>query len=129
MENDVIPEDARQFLLLNIDSIAQWEGLLLLREHPKKKWDPHTASRSLYVSEQATEELLAGLAARMLVEVVKSPDGPLYRYRPASAELDKMVGRVAELYRRYLIPITHIIHSKSKNRVQEFANAFRIRKD
>ena len=40
-----------------------------------------------------------------------------------------MVERVAVLYRQCLIPITNLIHSKAKSRMQEFADAFKIRKD
>jgi hypothetical protein len=41
-----------------------------------------------------------------------------------------MTGRAVELYSRQLVPVTHLIHSKPRPaRVQEFAEAFRLRKD
>ena len=40
-----------------------------------------------------------------------------------------MVGQVADLYSRYLVPVTNLIHTKKTSRIQEFADAFRIRKD
>ena len=121
----VIPNDARQFLLRNIDSVAQWEGLLWLRGHPDKAWDAGVVARHLYISEEETAALLASLVERQILAV---DEGRLYRYRPEAPEMDALIGQCADLYRQYLIPVTKIIHSKPK-RVQAFADAFRIRKD
>ncbi len=125
MTDSVIPNDARQFLLRNIDSVAQWEGLLWLRGHADTAWDAAAVARHLYISESETAVLLNGLVER---GIVAAEDGGLYRYKPARPETDVLVGSCADLYRQYLIPVTKIIHSKP-SRVQAFADAFRIRKD
>lgn len=125
MTDGVIPDDARQFLLRTIDSVAQWEGLLLLRGQPDTSWDAAAVARHLYISENETVILLKGLAER---HVLAEESGHVFRYNPATPELDMLIGRCADLYRQYLIPVTKIIHSKPK-RVQAFADAFRIRKD
>jgi len=129
MSDGVIPADARQFLLTSIDSIAQLEGLLWLRAHAGQGWDAATLARHLYVTGTEAAALLAPLAARGLVAVEESS----YSYRPATAELDAMVAQIAELYRKYLIPVTNLIHAKpkesGKSRIEAFANAFRLRKD
>ena len=72
--------------------------------------------------------MLLGLNAQGFVQV-KTAEPPVYRYQPVSAELDQIMGRVAEFYAKHLVPITNLIHSKPKPRVQEFAEAFRFRKD
>jgi hypothetical protein len=36
---------------------------------------------------------------------------------------------LADVYARYLVPVTNLIHAKPKSRVQEFADAFKLRKD
>lgn len=125
MNESVIPEDARQFLLRNIDSIAQWEGVLLLRADPGRTWDAADAARHLYISEAEAGDALARLAARGMLAL----SGDAYHYAPATPDMAAMIDVVANLYSRYLIAVTHIIHSRPKSRVQEFANAFRIRKD
>lgn len=128
MTDIVIPEDVKQFLLKNIDSIAQWESLLLMRANPQKEWSAAMLAQNIYTSEQEMAHLLAQLVARdMLVAVGTQPI--LYRYQSKPPALEQMIGRAAELYKQYLIPITHIIHSKPKNHMQEFADAFKIRKD
>lgn len=123
-----IPEDARQFLLKTIDSIAQWEGLLLLRAHPGEAWDAASIAGHLYIGEAETVFLMARLAEHRIVAAVETPDGARYAYRPPS-ELAATIDHVAQLYKDYLIPVTRIIHAKPRNRMQAFANAFRIRKD
>jgi len=130
MTDGVIPEDIRQFLLKNIDSIAQWEGLLLLRGQFGTACDAGVIARNLYIPDQDVAPLLAPLAARHIVETSDIDDRTHYRYAPETAELDETIGRAADFYKQYLIPITHFIHAKpAPSRVQEFANAFRIRKD
>ena len=125
MNDGVTPEDARQFLLRHIESIAQWEGLLLLRAAPARTWTAAEAARHLYIGEDEAAGLLARLAGHDMLSAGASG----YAYAPATPELAAMIDTVADLYSRYLIAVTHIIHSRPKSRVQEFANAFRIRKD
>lgn len=130
MTDDVIPEDVRQFVLHNIDSIAQWEGLLLLRAEPSAAWGVDTIARRLYISEEEVIKLLEQLQARGFLAAEKRETTHFYRYQPKNQELDEMVCRLAELYARYLVPITHLIHSKPKrSKIQKFADAFRLRKD
>jgi hypothetical protein len=129
MTNGAIPEEVKQFLLKNIDSIAQWEGLLLLRAEPRKARDVKSVARDLYITEQEAFSLLSQLVTRGILIVAEPQSSALYQYQPNSPELDKIIGLTADLYRRSVIPITHIIHTKSKNRVQEFADAFKITKD
>lgn len=125
---DVIPGDAKQFILKNIDSIAQWEGLLLMRASPDKRWDANTFARDLYIAPDEAARLLRQLHGQGFLEADAS-SSDLYRYHPSDPESDAMIARVAELYALYLIPITRLIHAKPKTRIQEFADAFRIRKD
>ena len=49
--------------------------------------------------------------------------------RVAHVGRDHLSLRVAELYARYLIPVTQLIHAKPLTRVQEFADAFKLKKD
>ncbi len=120
-----IPEDVRQFILEHIDSIAQLEGLLLLRSEASSQYSAVQISRRLYISEAEAEHLLNQLEASGLL--VK--EGILFSYKPRLEALEQKVKELSEAYSRYLVPVTHLVHSKSKLKVQEFANAFRIRKD
>lgn len=126
MTDGAIPDDIRQFLLKAIDSIAQWEAVLFLRAHAGTAMDISAIAGHLYISEADATPLLSALARR---GIVKAAPDHCFAYAPKTEDLDALIGRAADLYRQYLIPVTNIIHSKPRSRVQEFANAFRIRKD
>lgn len=129
MADDVIPDNIKQFVLKNIDSIAELEGLLMFKSHPQKEWTRETLARSLYINEPQAALLLARLLEQGFIAVKGSEESPYYQYQPVSSEWGDRVEQLAELYKKYLVPITNLIHSKSKSRVQKFADAFRIRKD
>jgi protein tyrosine phosphatase (PTP) superfamily phosphohydrolase (DUF442 family) len=125
--SELIPADVRTFLLQHIDSIAQLEALLLLRSAPTCLWSAETVAKRLYISTQEAAMVLERLAEESFVTM--SQDVPnTYQYQPASDELAHMVDRIAVLYAQYLIPVTNLIHAKPRNRVQEFADAFKLRK-
>jgi hypothetical protein len=127
MGEALIPDDVREFLLQHIDSIAQLEALLLLRADPSGAWNAETIAKRLYITPQEASVVLERLAADSFLTMPPDlSDG--YRYQPASGELATMVDRIAVLYTKYLVPVTHLIHSKPRTRVQEFANAFKLRR-
>ena len=51
-----------------------------------------------------------------------------YSLGPRIVELERLVDQLAALYARHLIPVTDLIHSMRKTRVQAFADAFKVRK-
>ena len=128
MADDVIPDEIKQFILNNIDSIAQLEALLLLRKDSQLDWTIDAVAKGLYISEQETSILLRHLCAGgFLITTAEKPTA--YRYHTNFDELGQMVDRLAELYSKYLIPVTNLIHSKPQTRVREFADAFKLRKE
>lgn len=128
MNRDSIPNDVKQFILERIESVAYLEALLLLRSKPEALWSSGAVANRLYIDQKQTAELLARLDADGFVTLA-GEDGPVYRYQPATAHLQQMMDSLAEFYGKHLVPITNLIHSKPKNRVQEFADAFRLRRD
>jgi hypothetical protein len=128
MNHELIPHDVRQFILDKIDSVAYLEALLLLRSKRQEPWSCEAVANRLYINQKQTAELLARLHADGFVTVAEENE-PVYRYQPSTTQLQHMVDSLAELYAKHLVPITNLIHSKPKTRVQEFADAFRIRKD
>ena len=126
--SSVIPAEIARFLEERIDSVAELEGLLLMRRDPEMKWDARTLAGRLYVAESETEELLSRLCQNGLV----APEGRetvRYCYAPVSPDIRALVDRVVELYSRHLVPVAKFLHSKSRPRVQGFADAFKLRKD
>jgi hypothetical protein len=112
MSESPFASDVRRFILINIDSIAQLEALLLLCANPAEKWDVATLAKRLYISEQETSKLLASLYDLGLTAI--SGDDPIrYTYQPASDDLARMVDRLADVYAKHLVPVTNLVHSKS----------------
>lgn len=129
MTETSIPEDVKQFMLQHIDSIAQWEALLLLRTDPSVYWHAETVARRLYISLEEAESILNTLATQGFLRTAPGSSPVTYHYEPKSSELEPMVARLVTLYARYLVPMTQLIHAKSKSKVQKFADAFWLRKD
>ena len=127
MGETLIPDEVRAFLLQHIDSIAQLEALLLLRADPTCVWRAETLAKRLYITTQEATVVLERLAVDNFLTTPQDLPGS-YQYHPASSELADMVDRIAILYAKYLIPVTNLIHAKPRSRVQEFADAFKLRK-
>jgi hypothetical protein len=124
----LIPDDVARFIIEKIDSVAQIEALLLLRDNSQQQWDVAAVAKRLYIDDEQASAVLTRLRDEQLV-VTDSDQSPAYRYKPRSLTLSQMVDRVAEIYWKHLVPVTNLIHSKPKSRVQEFADAFKFRKD
>jgi hypothetical protein len=120
-----VPEPARRLIIEAIDSVAELEALLLLRETPNQRWTVEAAGARLYVDRAVAEAALAALARRGFLD--ETPEG--FLYQPTSSELAEGVTTLAQAYSDSLIAVTHLIHSKPSSSVQDFARAFRFRKD
>ena len=128
MDEKFIPDDIAQFVIEKIDSVAELEALLLLRREPNRKWTPDEISRRLYLTAREAFEILVGLSTKGLV-LYKAGASGWYEYEPGTADLGRLVDRLCETYAKLIVPVTNLIHGKSKKRVQEFADAFKLRKD
>jgi hypothetical protein len=115
----------RRLILEAIDSVPELEALLLLRDTPGKSWTPDTASARLYVSKTVAAYTLDVLSKRGFLE--EKPDG--FMYRPFTPALAEAVDALARTYAASLVPVTQLIHTKPGPSVQDFARAFRLRKD
>jgi hypothetical protein len=122
-----IPTDIERFIVASIDSVAEIEALLLMRHTTPQLWDAESLARRLYIDASQTAETLKQLATKKLV--VESQTDGAYRYEPQTDELRGLIDRLAEIYSMHLVPVTNLIHNKPKSQVQEFADAFRVRKE
>ncbi|HMU54116.1 MAG TPA: hypothetical protein PKA61_03885 [Nitrospira sp.] len=122
--NSIIPPDIRRFILDRIDSIAELEALLLLRNSPDTWWEDTAAAQRLYLGTEQGRAVLVKLEAAELL--ISRDEGPnrRWRYRPQSGDLREMVDRLAYYYTKHLVPVSNLVHEKSKNRLQEFSRAF-----
>jgi hypothetical protein len=62
----LIPEDVAQFIIEKIDSVAQLEALLLLRDNPQQQWDVAAVAKRLYIDDERASKVLARLREALL---------------------------------------------------------------
>jgi len=123
-----IADDIKRFILTSISSVPYLEAMLLLRNETDRPWDGARLARRLYLSEKAAAALLAELhGAGVTAADEQMPE--CYRFYPASPALRDMIDKVAEAYATHLVDVTHLIHSKTGKKAQQFADAFKWRKD
>lgn len=127
MANDLIPDEVKQFIVEQIDSVAELEGLLLISRHPEIEWSSENLAQRLYTTQQQTAEVLEHLFSLGFL-ANKEGKQSVYHYQPRIPALAELVESVAEVHSKYLIPVTNLIHSKPQTKVQQFADAFKFRK-
>jgi predicted transcriptional regulator len=116
------------FIVEQIDSVPHLEALLLIWNSRPKIWSVNEIARSLYVGHDTAAKILNGLVQRNLIAAVRDSEDS-YQYSPASAETDELLKAVDLTYRREVVRISSMIHSKASAGVRDFARAFRFTKD
>lgn len=116
-----------RFILEQIDSVPHLEALLLLFNSQPKVWTAAEMANALYVRQDQAEKILEGLVQRELIAT--GPRPPVYFYSAEDGNRNLLLDAVNEIYRREVVRISSLIHSKASAGVRDFARAFRIKKD
>ena len=122
-----IPDEVRRFILTSVPSVPYLEAINLMRAAPRVAWDAQQLARRLYLPEARAAELLAALAQAGIAEPGQAPG--TFCFSPATGELRAMLDELARVYAANLVGVTDLIHSRVDKRAQQFADAFRWRKD
>jgi hypothetical protein len=128
MTSKPLADEVRRFILTSVPSVPYLEAILLLRSDAQARWDAGRVSSRLYVAEAKAAELLEQLAEAGVAQRVEGVAG-CFRYQPATPELATRLDMVAHAYSSNLVGVTDLIHSRIDKRAQQFADAFRLRKD
>lgn len=118
-------KEVDEFILEQIDTVPHLEALLLLWNSRPKQWTVEEMANALYVPSGVARNILQGLTRRGLLARRGVPDS--YSYE--SGKRDGLIQAVDAAYRRNLIRISRMIHSKAAPGIREFAQAFRFTKD
>ena len=124
---DFIGKDVREFILANIDSIAQLEALLILRNHSPQRWTAKTIAREIYISDQEAAALLTKLLTKGFI-VAEDNEPPTYSYQPKTEDIARLIDKLVEMYSKYLVPLTNLVHQRSRRDLVELADAFNLKK-
>lgn len=116
-----------QFLRDEIDTVPHLEALLLLWNGRPKPFSVTLMAERLFLATEAAKEILDDLARGGLIEADPGAE-EMYHYE-SEPERDRLLGAVDFTYRRELIRVSRLIHSKPSAAVREFARAFRLKKE
>jgi hypothetical protein len=128
MNREKIPDDVKRFILVSVSSIPYLEAMLLLRSDEGRMWDSKLVAQRLYLSEKAATDLLSELHGAGILHAADE-DSSEFCYRPVSDDLRNMIGRLADIYAKNLVDVTNLVHSTTGKKAQQFADAFKWRKD
>jgi len=120
--------DVYEFVLENIDSVPHLETLILLWNSRPVWWTCEELASRLYVTPKRVGEMLRDLV-RLQVVAESESQPPKYSYFPKSEEQNDLLDLLDNAYRKDLIRISRLIHSKTSPGVREFARAFRLRQE
>jgi hypothetical protein len=124
---DPIPEEVKRFLVDYIDSIAELEIVLFLREHRNRSYFCSVLADHIY----STEELTADLLVKLVRKGLLTSDGvspASFSYKPHNQETTRLLDQLAEAYAKYLVPVTNLVHKKSRRNIESLSQAFDLKR-
>jgi hypothetical protein len=126
MSREPIPENLHRLILTSVPSVPYLEALLFFRANATRAVSVRELSSRLYMPEKAAFELVLQLRDAGIVRA--EPGTDLHRYA-AEGELADMLDLLASHYSKNLIGVTEVIHARTGRRAQQFADAFKFKKD
>jgi len=124
---DISEEEVYRFIYEKIDSVPHLEALLQLWNSRPRRWSEEELAARLFLTAPVLHDIMRDL---MRVELATGGDEEpkWFAYPPSSPLTDRMVGALAETYKRDLLRVTEAIHAKSSSGAREFGRAFKFRK-
>jgi hypothetical protein len=117
-----------RFIAAEIQSLEQLEILLLLSGNPHKWWSAAGVYEVVKSSLGSVENRLKDMAGR---KVLATDAEGRYQFAPAHEDYWKLVSELREAYKERSVKVVQAIYSarSAPDGVQEFARAFRLRRD
>lgn len=120
--------DVWKFVYENIDSVPHLEALVLLWNSRPVWWSCEELASRLYVPPEQVARLLQDLVRMELVaESTASPSR--FAYLPKSEAQNELLTALDNAYRKDLVRISTMIHSKTSSGVRAFARAFQLKEE
>jgi hypothetical protein len=123
------PEDVRQFLAANIDSLEQLETLRILGEDDAREWEHTEIAQHVQSSPETILAHLATLEGRGLLHCERREGRTFCGYGPHSPELEIQVRELLDLYRQRPVSMIRIVHQRAENALRDFSDAFKFRRE
>jgi DNA-binding MarR family transcriptional regulator len=117
-----------RFIVDHLATVPHLEALLLIWQNPSTGWTADVLAGRIYVSQPVARGILEDFLRNGIVRSEGEPE-PIYLFERQWDAQRQLLPRLADLYRRQLVQVTKLIHSKGSSSVREFARAFQIKKD
>ena len=120
--------DVYEYILEKIESVPHLEAVILLWNSRPVGWTAEELASRIYVPAERTFEIVQDLIRQQFVQQ-SAGSPPRFSYLPRSEEQNEWMFRVDTAYRREIVRISTMLHSKASPSIREFARAFRFKKD
>jgi hypothetical protein len=120
--------ELEKFIAEEIQSLEQVEILLLLSGNPHKSWSSRGVYDVVKSNPASVDARLEELTARGILIKEAHPE-VRYQFAPKDENVWKVVNELRDAYKERPVKVVQAIYSKPPDAVQEFARAFRVRKD
>jgi hypothetical protein len=128
MSEKVFSEELEKFIAAEINSLEQLEILLLLSGNPHKWWSAKSVYEVVKSSIQSVQDRLEEMVARGILR--KETDTEVrFQFGPRDEAVWRITTELRDAYKERSVKVVQAIYSKPPDPVQEFARAFRLRKD
>ena len=117
-----------RFVLIEIDSVPHLEALLLLFNSRPRIWSIDEIAKLLFVRQEVATRILEGLVQRNLIAAVPRASGRFF-FNPDDEKRNRLIEDVDTVYRKEVVRISSMIHSRAPAGVRDFARAFRFKRD
>ena len=127
-ESDISPA-IRDFVVEHIDSVLQLEVLLLLFAQRERAFTTTEISEELRIDANWVDGQLSRMCISGILICTSQSNVFSYQYQPARKDLDDAVKGLADAYVQRRVSVVSLIFNKPIDRLKNFADAFRLRKD
>ena len=122
-----ISKEVRDFVARFLPSVEHLETFIALQRNSTRSWSASDLSAELRIPQSAAEDVLERLASDNFLDV-KISNEILYRFNPATAELEAVCAQCADCYQRERIAMINLVMAATIGPMHAFAEAFRIKK-
>lgn len=114
--------------MAEIKSLEQLEILFLLSGNPHKWWTANAVYEVVKSSLSSVQERLNDMLQRGFLRQ-ETGNETRYQFAPSDENIWKIISELREAYKERPVKVVQAVYSKPPDAVQEFARAFRVRKD
>lgn len=127
MADDALPAEVRQFIVSHLASVEELEILLMLAKGERQEWTVDPIYQVILSSRSSVERALEKFVTDGLIHKSVAEATSIYRFQPRGG--DSTILELARCYRAAPVRVIEAIYQRSRDSVQGFADAFKIKRD